>query len=42
MKILLDEFEQVIDDTILKRGLSYYTKGRVHDFEEVVPGVLNN
>ncbi len=38
MKIPLDQFEQVIDEKILVRGLSYYKKGNVHDLEETSPG----
>jgi hypothetical protein len=34
MKIPLDEFELVIDEGILKRGLSYFKKGAVTDFSE--------
>ncbi len=38
MQIPLDQFEQHIDETILKRGLSYFKKGYVHDPEEISPG----
>ena len=37
MQIPLDHFEQVIDEKILKRGLSYYKKGLVHQLDEVSP-----
>ena len=37
MQIPLDHFEQVIDEKILKRGLSYYNKGLVHQLDEVSP-----
>lgn len=35
MKIPLNTFEQIIDETILKRGLSYFKKGYVTDFSEI-------
>lgn len=38
MKILLDNFEQEIDETILKRGLSYFKNNKVTDFFEKAPG----
>lgn len=38
MKIPLDKFEQIIDETILKRGLSYYKNGFVTDFTELSVG----
>jgi len=38
MKIPLAEFEQHIDEIILQRGLQYYKKGLVNEFEEVAPG----
>jgi len=38
MQIPLNQFEQIIDETILKRGLQYFKKGHVHDFEEISPG----
>jgi len=38
MKIPLNQFEQYIDETILKRGLSYFKKGLVEDPEELSPG----
>ena len=37
MPIPLDQFEQVIDEKILKRGLSYYKKGLVQQLVEVSP-----
>jgi len=38
MKIPLNEFEQIIDETILKRGLSYFKNGYVTDFAELSLG----
>lgn len=38
MKILLDEFEHQIDETILKRGLDYFKKGYVTDVNELGGG----
>lgn len=38
MKILLNEFEHQIDETILKRGLDYFKKGCVTDVEELGGG----
>ncbi len=38
MKIPLTEFEQIIDETILKRGLQYFKKGLVNEPEEIAPG----
>lgn len=38
MEIPLDQFEEYIDETILKRGLRYFKNGHVHDLEEVAPG----
>jgi uncharacterized Zn finger protein len=38
MKIPLSNFEQYIDETILKRGLAYFKKGQVTDVEEISPG----
>lgn len=38
MKIPLSEFELLIDETILKRGLQYFKKGLVRESEEVAPG----
>lgn len=38
MKISLDQFEQQIDETILKRGFDYFKKGHVTEVEELVDG----
>ena len=38
MKIPLNEFEQIIDETILKRGLSYFKNGFVTEFVEISNG----
>jgi len=38
MKIPLNEFEQLIDERILKRGLSYFKGGAITDFTEVSNG----
>ncbi len=38
MKISLSEFEQQIDETILKRGLQYYKKGYVTNVDELGDG----
>ena len=38
MKIPLNEFEQHIDETILKRGFQYFKKGLVNEPEEIGPG----
>ena len=38
MKISLNEFEQLIDETILKRGLSYFKGGAITDFAELSNG----
>jgi len=38
MTIPLDEFEQIIDEQILKRGLSYFTDGAIIDFSEITRG----
>ena len=38
MKIPFDRFAQYIDETILKRGLSYYKNGYVHEPEEIDTG----
>ncbi len=38
MKIPLNEFEQLIDETILKRGLAYFKGGTITDFSEVSNG----
>jgi uncharacterized Zn finger protein len=39
MQIPLTQFEQYIDETILKRGFQYFKKGHVHEPEEISPGV---
>ena len=31
----LNEFEQIIDETILKRGLSYFENGYITEFMEI-------
>ena len=38
MQIPLNQFEQYIDETILKRGLSYFNNGHVHEPEEISTG----
>ncbi len=38
MKIALNEFEQLIDEKILKRGLSYFKSGAITDFSEISAG----
>lgn len=38
MKIPLNEFEQLIDERILKRGLSYFKGGAITDFSEISNG----
>lgn len=38
MQIPLNDFEQFIDDTILKRGLSYFKSGAITDFSEISNG----
>ena len=38
MQIPLNQFEQYIDETILKRGLQYFKNGHVHEPEEISPG----
>lgn len=38
MKIPLNEFEQLIDEKILKRGLSYFKSGAITDFSEISTG----
>ena len=38
MKISLNEFEQIIDERILKRGLSYFKGGAITDFSEISTG----
>ena len=37
MQIPLGQFEQVIDEKILQRGLTYFKKGHVQELEEVSP-----
>ncbi len=39
MQIPLNQFEQFIDETILKRGLSYFKNGYVSEPEEITHGV---
>jgi len=39
MQIPINQFEQYIDETILKRGLSYFKKGYVSEPEEITTGV---
>ena len=38
MRIPLNEFEQLIDEKILKRGLSYFKGGAITDFSEISNG----
>ncbi len=38
MRIPLNEFEQLIDERILKRGLSYFKGGAITDFSEISSG----
>lgn len=38
MKIPLNEFEHLIDEKILKRGLSYFKGGAISDFTKISPG----
>ena len=38
MRIPFKEFEQHIDETILKRGFQYFKNGLVNEPEEIVPG----
>ncbi len=38
MLIPLRHFEDFIDETILRRGLSYFKKGQVHEPEEIRTG----
>ena len=38
MHIPLRHFEDFIDETILRRGLSYFKKGQVHEPEEIRTG----
>ena len=40
MNIPLNQFEQVIDDVIIKRGLTYYRKGLVEEPQELSPGLF--
>jgi len=42
MKIPLNQFEQIINETILKRGLSYFKNGLVTDFTEISSGVYES
>jgi hypothetical protein len=37
MRITLNSFEQLIDETILKRGLEYFEKGYVSEFTTIAP-----
>lgn len=39
MKIRLNEFEHLIDETILARGLGYFNGGAVRDFSEISNGI---
>lgn len=38
MNIPLNQFEQIINETILKRGLSYFKSGAIADFTEISTG----
>jgi hypothetical protein len=38
MQIPLHHFEDFIDETILRRGLSYFKKGQVHEPEGIRTG----
>ena len=38
MQFPLNQFEEYIDETILKRGLQYFKEGYVHEPEEISPG----
>ena len=38
MQIPLNEFEQLIDEKILKRGISYFKGGAITDFSEISNG----
>ncbi len=38
MRIPLNEFEQLLDETILKRGLAYFKGGAITDFSEISNG----
>jgi len=40
MKIPLTDFEQYIEDDVLKKGLSYFRNNHVHEPEEISPGVF--
>lgn len=39
MSIPLDQFEQVIEERILERGLKYFESGAVSEPEELEPGL---
>jgi SWIM zinc finger len=41
MQIPIDQFEQHLDETILKRGLSYYRNGHVIEVEEIHGGCFH-
>ena len=38
MRIPLNRFDEYIDDAILKRGLTYFRNGKVHEPEEGASG----
>jgi uncharacterized Zn finger protein len=38
MKIPLNQFEQIIDESIIKRGLAYFKSGAITDFSEISNG----
>lgn len=38
MEIPLNSFDECIDETILRRGLSYFRNGKVQEPEEIAPG----
>jgi len=38
MNIPLDQFEQHISETILKRGLNYYKSGAIESVDEISTG----
>ncbi|MDT8418532.1 MAG: SWIM zinc finger family protein [Lutibacter sp.] len=40
MKIPLNQFELCIDEPILRRGLSYFKNGNVHEPEEITNGIF--
>ena len=40
MQIPFEQFEQYIDEAILKRGLSYFQQGCVHEPEEIAAGIF--